>query len=89
MLARLWRRLIAGLRNSTMPRTHRPLDLAGSLRGFEGRWVAVKDGDVIAAAETMDRLLLTLHESQRGASVQNATVLRVPAEHEAELVGLG
>lgn len=44
---------------------------------------------VVAAAETMDRLILTLQESQHGENVRNATILRVPAEHEAELVGLG
>lgn len=88
MLSRLVRTLLVG-RRDTVSGTHEPVELAGSLRGFEGRWVAVKDGEVVAAAETMDRLILTLQESQRGESVRNATILRVPAEHEAELVGLG
>lgn len=87
-MGRLWEALNSGRRNSVSA-SHDPVELAGSLRGFEGRWVAVKDGDVVAAAETMDRLLLTLQESQQGASVRNATIFRVPAEHEAELVGLG
>lgn len=89
MLGRLVRALLAGRRDTVSGSTHEPVELAGSLRGFEGRWVAVKDGEVVAAAETMDRLILTLQESQRGENVRNATILRVPAEHEAELVGLG
>lgn len=89
MLGKLWNALVARRGGPAVSEHHRAVDLAGSLRGFEGRWVAVKDGKVVAAAETMDRLLLTLQESQLGSSVRNATVLRVPAENEAELVGLG
>ena len=65
-----------------------PVPLGTALHGFEGKWVALKGGSVVAAAETLDRLLLTLRESQK-PGVQGATVLRVPAENEAELVGLG
>jgi hypothetical protein len=88
MLSRLWRAIASRRRVSDMA-ANEPVDLASRLQGFQGKWVAVKDGEVVAAAETMDRLLLTLHESQRGPAVRNATILRVPAEHEAELVGLG
>lgn len=67
-------------------RVARPVSLP--VDGLEGKWVAVKDGEVVAADDTMDGLLLRLHESQR-PGVRNATVLRVPPRDEPELVGLG
>lgn len=87
MLGSLWKGLLARLRNPKVSRD--PVVSPASLRGFEGRWVAVKDGEVVAAAETMDQLIMALRDSQRGPEVRNATILRVPGEHEAELVGLG
>jgi hypothetical protein len=54
-------------------------------REYPGMWVAVRDGEVIAARETPHRLALDLRE--RG--ITDATIFRAPAENEPELVGLG
>lgn len=64
-----------------------PLHLSELLRGFEGKWVAIKGGQVVAAAETPDALFKRL----RSKRIHNASVLRAPTEQErrAELVGLG
>jgi Family of unknown function (DUF5678) len=64
-----------------------PLRLSEMLRGLEGKWVAIRDGEVVEAADTADALFKRL----RSKRIQDASVLRVPTEkdHGAELVGLG
>jgi hypothetical protein len=64
-----------------------PLRLSEILRGLEGKWVALKGGEVVAAANNADALFKQL----RSKRIRDASVLRVPTEreHEAELVGLG
>jgi hypothetical protein len=64
-----------------------PLHLSEMLRGLEGKWVALKGGEVVAAADTADALFKRL----RSKRIRDASVLRVPTEqeHQAELVGLG
>jgi Family of unknown function (DUF5678) len=64
-----------------------PLRLSEMLQGLEGKWVALKGGKVIEAADNADALFKRLRAKQ----IRDASVLRVPAEqdHEAELVGLG
>ncbi len=56
------------------------------MRGFEGKWVAIKNGDVVAARETPDAVYRDLLEH---AEFQGATIIRVPNIDEPELVGLG
>jgi Family of unknown function (DUF5678) len=64
-----------------------PLHLSEILRGFEGKWVALKGSEVVAAANSADALFKHL----RSKRIRDASVLRVPTEqeHKAELVGLG
>jgi hypothetical protein len=62
----------------------RTKDLAQQLRG---QWIAMQDGEVIDAGPTFDQLVMRLHE--RGIKISSVTVMRLPAEDEAELVGLG
>jgi hypothetical protein len=64
-----------------------PLRLSEILQGLEGKWVALKGSEVIAAANSADALFKQLRSKQ----IRDASVLRVPTEqeHEAELVGLG
>jgi Family of unknown function (DUF5678) len=64
-----------------------PLRLSEMLRGLEGKWVAIKSGKVVAAADSADALFKRLRSRQ----IRDASVLRVPTEqeHQAELVGLG
>jgi hypothetical protein len=61
--------------------------LSEILRGLEGKWVALKGNEVVAAANNADALFKQLRSKQ----IRYASVLRVPTEqeHEAELVGLG
>lgn len=61
----------------------KPVRLAQNLRGLGGKWVALKNGEPIEASETPDDLYMRLH--QRG--IRDATILRVPAEDEPEIVG--
>lgn len=65
-----------------------PVHLREALRGFEGRWVAIRGDEVVDADTRMEQLLLRLRERER-QDVQNVTIIRVPPEGEAELVGLG
>jgi hypothetical protein len=62
-----------------------PTPLTDALKGLEGKWVALKNGEVIAANETPDALYRDLHARQ----IRGTTILRVPDEHEPEMVGLG
>jgi hypothetical protein len=64
-----------------------PLRLSEILRGLEGKCVALRGSEVIAAADTADALFKRLRSKQ----IRDASVLRVPTEqeHKAELVGLG
>jgi hypothetical protein len=62
-----------------------PVRLAEKLRGFEGNWVALKGGEVLAAGRTADVVMKEI----RSRRIEDATILRVPGEDEPELVGLG
>jgi hypothetical protein len=62
-----------------------PVRLAEKLRGFEGNWVALKGGEVVAAGRTADVVMKEI----RSRRIEDATILRVPGEDEPELVGLG
>jgi hypothetical protein len=61
--------------------------LSEILRGLEGKWVALRGSEVIAAADSADALFKRLRSKQ----IRDAAMLRVPTEqeHKAELVGLG
>jgi hypothetical protein len=62
-----------------------PVRIAEALREYPGKWVAIKDGQVVEARETADQLALALHDRD----VTGATIIRSPGEDEPELVGLG
>ena len=63
----------------------RPIFIAEALKGFEGKWVALKSGEVVAAKETPDALRLFLHEHD----IDGTSMMRVPDKDEPELVGFG
>lgn len=75
------------VRNPAESEAMEPLRLSEMLLGLEGKWVAIKDGEVVEAADNADALFKRLRSKQ----IRDASVLRVPTaeEHEAELVGLG
>jgi hypothetical protein len=62
-----------------------PIRTGELLRGCAGKWVAMRNGEVVEGRETFDQLVIALQERD----IKNVTVMRVPAEHEVELVGLG
>jgi hypothetical protein len=72
-------------RNKRRVRVLEPTRIADDLEGFAGTWVAVKDGKVIEAGRTPDAVVMKL----RARHIRGATLLRVPAEGEPELVGIG
>ncbi len=80
---RRWRRAKAKGRKRAVP--NRPGADAETLREFAGKWVAIRDGKVLAAFETFDRV----YEYLEGERERGATILRVPAEDEPEMVGFG
>lgn len=43
------------------------------------------NGEVVEGRDTFDQLVMALQERE----LTNVTVMRVPAEHDVELVGLG
>jgi hypothetical protein len=55
------------------------------LREFAGRWVAVRDGEVVDANDTFDGLVVRLRELRE----RGTTIMRVPSEGEPEPVGFG
>jgi len=59
--------------------------LAEIQRQNPGLWVAIHDGEVIAASRTPYDLHSQLHER----AMPNATIVRCPDANEPELVGLG
>lgn len=62
-----------------------PVRIAGLLREVPGQWVAIRNGEIIEARATPDELIAAL----RSRSINDATVMRAPTEHEAEYVGIG
>ena len=66
-------------------RAMKPARIADDLEGLAGQWVGVKDGKVVAAGPTPDAVGMKL----RSKRIRGATILRVPAEGEPELVGIG
>lgn len=77
--ARHWRR-----KQVSMP-TVEPIRLAELLRQVPGKWVALRNGEIVDASETLDQLVRSLKDR----NIKDVTVMRAPAEHEPELVGFG
>lgn len=67
------------------PRTYRPRRLPQEVLNYPGKWVAIKEDRVIEVRETPDAVVAALH----ARDIKDATVMRVPSEHDKELVGLG
>jgi hypothetical protein len=52
---------------------------------YVGCWIALKNGQVVDARSTPYELVDSLHDRE----IRDTTIIRVPSESEAELVGLG
>ena len=77
LIARLQQRAVTSRSSSSH---HVP-----SLRGFEGEWVAIRDGEVVEARDSPYELVARLRQRQ----VEDAAIMRAPAENEPEMVGFG
>jgi hypothetical protein len=62
-----------------------PVRLAALLRQVPGKWVAIHDGEIVVARDTFDQVVMDLNDR----NITDATIMRSPAEHEVELVGMG
>ena len=62
-----------------------PIRLAEAARHYPGKWVAIKDGEVVGVRETPDQLVDELFRRE----IQGAYIVRMPSELDHELVGLG
>ena len=62
-----------------------PVALAHLLRQVPGKWVALRNGEIVDARDTLDELAASLEQQ----GIKDATVMRSPKEGEPELVGLG
>jgi uncharacterized protein DUF5678 len=62
-----------------------PIQIVDDLTGLAGKWIAVKDGSVVEVGNTPDAVGMKL----RSKRIVGATILRVPAEGEPELIGIG
>lgn len=71
--------------DSEQPRHLDPIRLGALLKDVPGKWVALRGGEIVDVGETFDQVILSLHARE----IRDATVIRAPAEAEAELVGLG
>jgi hypothetical protein len=68
-----------------MSRHVEPIELADLLHQVPGKWVALHNGAIVDARDTLDSLLMSLEARE----IRDVTVMRSPAEGEAEMVGLG
>lgn len=62
-----------------------PVKLPEGFQDYPGKWVAMRDGAVIDVRSTPDELVEALERK----GILDAVVMRVPTEHDKELVGLG
>ena len=61
------------------------LDVSEALRSCPGKWVAIRDGQMVDVRESPYELVQALHERD----ITDATIIRAPDIDEPELVGLG
>jgi hypothetical protein len=61
------------------------VDLSEALRSCPGKWVAVRQGQMVDVADSPYALVQALHERE----ITDATIIRAPDVDEPELVGLG
>jgi hypothetical protein len=59
--------------------------LQAILYGLDGKWVAIRNGEVVAANETPYGLVAELRSRQ----ITDASIIRAPAVGEPEMVAFG
>lgn len=68
-----------------MPSRPEPVAIGELLRQVPGKWVALRNGEIIESRETLDQLALVLKQN----GIKDVTVMRAPGTGEVELVGFG
>ncbi len=81
LAADLYRQLGIDATEKTQLETITP-ELAHRLKAYQGQWVAIGSGDIVARADELHTLQSTLDEYAPG---RPATVFRVPTEDEPRL----
>jgi hypothetical protein len=66
-------------------RTLEPVRTSHVTAQVKGQWVAMRNGEIVEVGATFDEVMLRLHDRE----ITDVTVIRIPADTEAELVGLG
>jgi hypothetical protein len=69
------------------PRKVEPERLPDAIKGWEGHWVALKDGEVVAAALDPHELIYKVHEM--GPAAEGAIARYVPHHSELIVIGVG
>lgn len=94
MMSRTWRVALLraypfamGIARKHTGRRFHPVPATPGLAMYEGLWVAVLDGEVVAAAATTRELVRML--ADLGPKVRGATMQRVPHPEQGLLVGMG
>jgi hypothetical protein len=89
MRSLLWRvvRTTRYLHGMGRPRRQEPERRLPALDGWEGYWVAVKDGEIVAAAHSSRDLVRQLVE--KGPTYRDAVAQYVPRPSEEIVIGVG
>lgn len=87
-LSKVLRRYRRHVGQGAIPAQVKAVPRPDTLYGLEGKWVAVADGEVIAAADTSHELALQLHAMDHRKS-RAAVIEYVRPESDAYIVGVG
>jgi hypothetical protein len=74
-------------RGMAKPPKVEPERLPESIKGWEGHWVALKDGKVVAAALNPHELVYKLQEM--GSTAEGAVARYVPHRSDVIVIGVG
>lgn len=69
------------------PREVEPERLPEAIKGWEGHWVALRDGKVVAAAHNPHELVAKIHEM--GPAADGAVARYVPHRSDSIIIGVG
>jgi hypothetical protein len=74
-------------RGMAKPREVEPERLPEVIKGWDGHWVALKDGEVVAAALNPHELVHKIHEM--GPTAEGAVARYVPHRSDLIVIGVG
>lgn len=74
-----------GSSNGSRMKSVEPIRIRDLAHEVPGKWVALRDHEIVEVADTLDALMAAL----ANRCISDVTVMRAAAENEIELVGLG